>query len=163
MKRNYRHLAKEWLLRLSDKIDETCHVTDPHLPPKYLQSRYGGYLHSGGLENFRLLLDKCGLSRDAKVLEIGSGIGRNALPLTAFLAADGSYDGFDVMKVGIDYCTDHVTSRFGNFHFTWIDLQSTLYNEAGAQKAGNSSFPTPMRASMSCFPLPFIPISNRQS
>ena len=142
MKRSHRQFIKEWLLRISDKIDEACRTADPLVPPKYLYHRYGGgNIQALGLETFRLLLDKCGLGRDAKVLEIGSGIGRNALPLTAFLAADGSYDGFDVMKIGIDYCTDHVTSRFGNFHFTWIDLQSSFYNEAGAQNAWEFAFP----------------------
>jgi SAM-dependent methyltransferase len=145
VKVSYRQFIKETLLLISDKIDAICRTTDPLIPPKHLYSRYGnGNLQAIGQMNFRFLLDKCNLGRDSKVLEIGTGIGRNALPLTAFLASEGSYDGFDIMKMGIDYCTAHITSRFSNFRFRWIDLQSSFYNDGGrGGSAREFTFPYP--------------------
>ena len=40
-----------------------------------------------------------------RVLDVGCGIGRMARPLAGYLTGDGSYDGFDVNREGIRWCT----------------------------------------------------------
>lgn len=37
-------------------------------------------------------------------MDIGSGIGRTAVPLTKFLNPDARYEGFDVVKKGVKWC-----------------------------------------------------------
>ena len=75
-----------------------------------------------------------------RVLDIGCGIGRTAVPLTAFLNSQGSYEGFDVVKKGIDWCNKHISGKFKNFHFTYVPLNNDLYN-THAEKADTFRFP----------------------
>lgn len=70
-----------------------------------------------------------GLKPTHRVLDVGCGIGRLAVPLTNFLDREkGSYEGFDIVKSGIDWCKKNIQSRFPNFNFTHIDLRNELYN-----------------------------------
>jgi ubiquinone/menaquinone biosynthesis C-methylase UbiE len=74
------------------------------------------------------------------VLEIGSGQGRMAIPLTAFLSAEGSYVGFDVVSSAVEDCKQRVSSRFPRFHFLHVPVRNDLYNDAG-QAASALDFP----------------------
>jgi len=65
-----------------------------------------------------------------RVLDIGCGIGRMALPLTQYLEA-GSYDGVDIVADGVDWCTQNITSRYEKFRFHHLDLGHAIYNPAG--------------------------------
>ena len=68
-----------------------------------------------------------------RVLEIGCGIGRMALPLTQYL--DGpmaSYTGFDVVAEGIDWCRENISSAYADFRFHHLDFNNQLYNPNGA-------------------------------
>lgn len=82
-----------------------------------------------------------GLKPEHRVLDIGSGIGRIAIPLTAYISKDGSYDGFDIVKTGIDWCNKKINSRFPNFRFKHIDLRNDLYNLGSKAKAEDFVFP----------------------
>ncbi len=67
-----------------------------------------------------------------RVLDVGCGIGRMALPLTQYLEA-GSYDGVDIVREGVAWCTQHITSRYPNFRFQQLDLTHAIYNPGGKQ------------------------------
>src|SRR5438874_4060962 len=41
-----------------------------------------------------------------RVLDIGCGIGRMAIPLTKYLSKNGEYWGIDIVKHGIDWCQE---------------------------------------------------------
>jgi ubiquinone/menaquinone biosynthesis C-methylase UbiE len=82
-----------------------------------------------------------GLKPDDSVLDIGCGIGRMAVPLTHFLSAKGSYDGFDIVKSGIDWCNKHIASKHPNFHFRYTGLYNQLYNTSDQVDASNFVFP----------------------
>jgi len=84
-----------------------------------------------------------GLKPGHKVLDIGCGIGRMALPLTGYLSTEGSYDGFDIVKSGINWCNKHIASRYPNFRFQYTGLYNSLYNTADKADAGNFVFPYP--------------------
>lgn len=75
------------------------------------------------------------------MLDIGCGIGRLAVPLTSYLTQEGSYEGFDVVKSGIDWCNKHIKSRHPNFNFRHIDLKNDLYNLSTNDEAKNLVFP----------------------
>jgi SAM-dependent methyltransferase len=76
---------------------------------------------------WRAFLIGQGLRPDHDLLDIGSGIGRIALGLTDLLT--GRYEGFDAVKVGIDWSTKHITPRYPNFRFRYIALRNDAYND----------------------------------
>jgi len=82
-----------------------------------------------------------GLKPEHAVLDVGCGIGRMAVPLTHFLSISGSYEGFDIVKSGIDWCKKHITTEFPNFRFQYTGLYNQLYNTSDKADAGNFSFP----------------------
>lgn len=64
------------------------------------------------------------------VLDIGCGIGRTAFALQNVIKKEGSYDGFDAMKKGIDWCTKNIHQKHGNFNFKYEPLKNALYNKS---------------------------------
>jgi len=75
--------------------------------------------------------DLCGLRPDERVLDVGCGIGRMAIPLTKYLNREGSYEGIDIVKEGIDWCNRHIKSKYPNFSFQWVDVYNKVYNPQG--------------------------------
>lgn len=82
----------------------------------------------------------CSLQPGSHVLDVGSGIGRMAAPLTRFLDETGSYEGFDVIEKGVNWCREHITARYHNFQFRYISLDNDLYRTDG-RSAANFRFP----------------------
>ncbi|MGA1364361.1 MAG: class I SAM-dependent methyltransferase [Schleiferiaceae bacterium] len=81
-----------------------------------------------------------GLKPDERVLDIGSGLGRMAIPLTDYLSRTDAYEGFDVVREAVDLCTRRITSRYPGFRFTWVPLHNDLYTAAG-ERAAEFTFP----------------------
>ena len=59
-----------------------------------------------------LLKDEINLMPDDSVLDIGSGIGRTAISLTGYLNSNSKYEGFDVVKKGVDWCNSKISKDF---------------------------------------------------
>jgi SAM-dependent methyltransferase len=123
-------------------------------------SELAGYVGSGtDMENFRIvgeamlqwLVHLGGLRSSDKVLEVGCGIGRIAIPLTQYLQ-EGSYDGFDIVRHGIEWCQQKITAKYPQFRFLWADLYNKTYNPAGKQRAAQYRFPYADR----CFDFVFL-------
>jgi len=87
-----------------------------------------------------LLKKETNLKPDDIVLDIGSGIGRTAIALTEYLNSEGKYEGFDVVKKGVDWCIKKIGKEYPNFKFTYIPLFNDLYNNS-TLKAENFIFP----------------------
>lgn len=81
------------------------------------------------------------LQPDHRVLDVGCGIGRMAVPLTGFLRPEGEYWGFDPVPEGVAWCQQHITPRFPNFQFYVSDVWSKSYNRAGKVQARDYLFP----------------------
>lgn len=94
-----------------------------------------------GIDNMQILKDKCGLNPNDVVLDIGFGMGGIATPLTNYLNNNGRYEGLDVVPTSINYCKNHITKRFPNFHFSLIDIYNKLYNPDGKYVGSNYKFP----------------------
>lgn len=94
-----------------------------------------------GEEFFHHYVDICGLQPDEHMLDVGSGIGRKTLPLVNYLNEHGSYDGLELVKSGVEWCTEKYTSRYPNFRFHLIDVYNELYNPEGKYKAAEYRFP----------------------
>ncbi len=99
--------------------------------------------HAGGLEYLKIHKDLCGLRPDEAILDVGCGIGRKTIQLTDYMGPRGRYEGTDLVKAGVDWCTEKITSRFPNFRFTQIDVYNKWYNPTGTQRARDYRFTFP--------------------
>jgi len=61
--------------------------------------------------------------------------------LARFLDNSGSYDGFDAAREPVQWCQDHISSRFSNFRFRHVDTFSPRYNPAGKVRGVELEFP----------------------
>ena len=100
----------------------------PLMPPKgMIFTGSGSYLIVG--KQFFSYFKKYGeLTPNDKILDIGSGIGRMAVPFTEFLSDKGKFEGFDIVKSGVDWCNNNIATKFPNFNFKLIPLKNDLYN-----------------------------------
>jgi SAM-dependent methyltransferase len=92
-------------------------------------------------EFFRHYTDLCDLKPYERMLDVGSGIGRKTFLLTDYLNHDGSYQGLDIVKTGIDWCTERITRKYPRFKFQLIDVCNRHYNPTGRYKASEYRFP----------------------
>jgi SAM-dependent methyltransferase len=111
------------------------------IPPKGMIYVGSGDFAEQGRNMRDLLVKYAGLKPDSSVLDAGCGIGRLAAPLTKFLNENGSYDGFDVVKKGIDWCNKHIAATYPNFRFLHVDLKNDLYNDKTEREARSFIFP----------------------
>jgi SAM-dependent methyltransferase len=94
-----------------------------------------------GDEFLRHYITLGGLQPHERMLDVGSGIGRKTWPLVDYLNEPGSYDGLELVKSGVDWCTERYTSKYPNFKFHLIDVRNDLYNPGGTYKATEYRFP----------------------
>ena len=137
---SWRFVARRLYYWPYDLYDGLSGQRDAMIPPRGMIFTGSGDFKAQGekmLEYFRTL---AGLKPEHSVLDIGSGIGRIAIPLTSYLDEKGRYEGFDVVKRGVDWCRKQVSSRYPNFNFQHIDLDNDLYKSGGAS-AANFKFP----------------------
>ena len=111
-------------------------------PPGRMWVGDGDFLDTG-FRFLRLFEDLGGLTPNARVLEIGCGIGRMAVPLTQYLSEEGSYDGFDIVGAGIQWCESHITKAHPRFRFRLVDLFNSVYNPSGTLDPERFDFPYP--------------------
>jgi SAM-dependent methyltransferase len=112
----------------------------PPTPP--LGISYVGHGDSGEvgqwyLGRFRSL---GGLEPDDRVLDIGCGIGRMALPLMDYLDA-GTYEGFDTSRGMVKWCQRNISSRDPRFTFRVASIHNQKYNPFGRIRASEYVFP----------------------
>jgi ubiquinone/menaquinone biosynthesis C-methylase UbiE len=100
----------------------------------------GGDYEIVGKEFFRFFLDFGHLKPDDRVLDVGCGLGRMAMPLTTYLR-DGSYEGFDIVAESINWCKKNISSKYPSFQFQLSDIYNKQYNPAGRYKALEYQFP----------------------
>lgn len=101
---------------------------------------YGDYIKQG--EKFlNYFHELAGLQPSHAVLDVGCGIGRMAVPLTRFLNEKGTYNGFDIVKSGIDWCIRNISNKHPNFRFQYTGLYNQLYNTSDKADASNFIFP----------------------
>lgn len=114
------------------------------LPPADLAVCFGGGDYVAiGRRLLERLVERCGLLPDERVLDVGCGAGRAAVPLTGYLSAAGRYEGFDTYPFGVQWCREHLTPAFPNFRFRVADVYNALYNPFAAVRARDYRFPFP--------------------
>ena len=125
----------------SDLMDTITGKRDALTPPKGRVFIGSGDFIKQGNSILQQFINLGSLNKNARVLDVGCGIGRLAVPLTKYLDENGSYEGFDVVKSGIDWCEKHISRKFPNFKFTHIDLKNDLYNLGTETQAKEFIFP----------------------
>jgi ubiquinone/menaquinone biosynthesis C-methylase UbiE len=122
------------------------HDLDELIPPEKLL--FDGtvtreeFKHTGTAFVKLFLIERAMLKPHEKVLDVGCGNGQKARPLVNYLNEQGSYDGFDVVQKGIEWCAEKYR-KFPNFRFQRADLYSVHYNPKGRYKAAEYRFPYP--------------------
>ncbi len=142
MPRQLRWLARKVYLAPIDLADRILGRRDPDLPSK-------SGVFTGATDDFRasgaaflkVLESAAGLTPSSRVLDVGCGIGRLAIPMAGFLDQDGGYEGFDIVPEGIEWCQQHISSPHDNVHFTLADLYNKEYNPKGSVPPAEYRFP----------------------
>lgn len=128
-------LYLDWFLGLEGEL----------IPPAHLirAAGIGGIVdfEAFGREYFRRITTLAELKPDESILEVGCGIGRNALPLTTYLGPKGRFEAFDIVPVGIEWCQKNITPRYPNFHFQLANVYNSTYNPSGKFHASEFRFP----------------------
>ena len=101
----------------------------------------GGNFEEVGQEFFQYFSNFCNIKPSSKILDIGSGMGRMAIPFSKFLNGSGVYEGFDVFKSGVDWSQKNITTTHTNFHFTHVDVYNKEYNPNGKISTTKFIFP----------------------
>ncbi|NNE29563.1 MAG: class I SAM-dependent methyltransferase [Saprospiraceae bacterium] len=135
-----RYIARRVVFFPLDLKDKLSGNRDELAPPRGLIFTGPGDFRKEG----KLLLDQfiafAKLKPGENVLDIGSGIGRAAVPLTGYLNSSAEYLGFDPVEKGIRWCRKAIHARFPNFSFVHIPLQNDLY-QANGDAASTFVFP----------------------
>jgi ubiquinone/menaquinone biosynthesis C-methylase UbiE len=127
-----------------DIIDLLLGRRDPLIPPTRLMfdgPRNISTFKKNGKEFLRYYIKLCNLKPNEKILDIGCGIGRKTVFLTKYLDENGRYEGFDIVKVGIEWCRKRISSKYPNFHFQLVDVFNNHYNPKGKYRASEYRFP----------------------
>jgi len=114
-------------------------------PESLIQAALGQSSKNYGVvaENFFRRFQKYGgIQPSHRILDVGCGCGRMAVPLTRFLTT-GSYEGFDVSREAVTWCQENITPHFPAFRFQWVDVQNNFYNKAAKLKVKDFQFPYP--------------------
>jgi len=131
------------LISLKDKALDIADAARGRLvPPRRMRSSVGDtdFLQTG-YEFLAHFQNHGGLRPEHRVLDAGCGIGRLAIPLTTYLSKSGSYEGFDIVRPSIKWCSENITPRYPNFRFQHANIWNKMYNPDGQLKAADFRFP----------------------
>ena len=102
---------------------------------------HGEDFRSQGQHFVEKLLQDVGLTPNTRLLDLGSGCGRIAIPLTKILGPSGLYVGLEPNKAMVRWCKRRIARVYENFEFLHCDLYSELYNPRGTIRPETLSFP----------------------
>ncbi len=111
------------------------------LSPEGLLFIGSGDFRKVGEEFFSHFQNLCNLNPTDKILDIGCGQGRMAVPLTKFLESSGAYEGFDIFQSGIEWCKKNISTRYSNFNFQLVNIYNKEYNPNGKIQPSDFKFP----------------------
>ena len=108
-------------------------------------------LTGGGPDTFALISEQhihhiqqyVGIKSTDNVVEVGCGIGRDAIPLTMLLGKGGQYLGIDIIARSINWCSANISKRHPNFRFVHFDVADQLHNPSGTLPISACHLPLP--------------------
>ncbi len=111
------------------------------MPPRRINYEGGAkWYRESGDKYLKYFIDLCNLKPNHYILEVGSGMGRIARAIAQFLEQSGHYDGIDIVKTGVEWCTRVITKNYPNAKFQQINLYNKHYNPKGTYKAVDFQF-----------------------
>lgn len=117
-----------WLVSAPlDVLDGLRGKRHPMVPPRRLLFTGGGDFLVIGRHYLKLFQELGGVQSHHNVLDIGSGLGRMAVPFTTFLKPEAQYRGIDVMPIGVAWCNERIASKYPNFQFIHVPANNSLY------------------------------------
>ncbi|MBD2756108.1 class I SAM-dependent methyltransferase [Spirosoma validum] len=116
---------------------------DSMTPPTRLHFVGGGDFKNQGIAFLQRFKEIGKLKPTDNVLDIGSGVGRMALPLTSYLSPTSRYEGIEIVKDGVDWCNEHIADKHPNFHFQHLNLYNKRYNPTATLRSSELTFPFP--------------------
>jgi SAM-dependent methyltransferase len=134
--------ARSLQLRLLDAGDRLLGRADRLVPPRRLNFVGDSDFQGTGDEFMRLFVELAGLKPNERVLDVGSGIGRMARPLAGYLQQPGSYEGFDIVPEGVDWCRRRYDG-YPHFRFQVAEVTNGMYRPHGGVPAAEYRFPYP--------------------
>jgi SAM-dependent methyltransferase len=96
---------------------------------------------AAGEQYLKMFIELGGLEPDERVLDIGCGPGRMAVPLATYLSPAGSYVGMDVVKSCVKGCRKRISPGAPNFSFEHMDVFNSRYKRDGSAPASTYRFP----------------------
>jgi SAM-dependent methyltransferase len=112
------------------------------VPPLRLRFVGDGDFRAVGDQLAELVLAHGAVRERSRLLDIGCGVGRVALPLAARLPSDVTYEGFDVVRGAIRWCRRRITRNRPNFRFHHVSVRNPEYSLLGVP-AAKFRFPYP--------------------
>lgn len=133
--------ARHTRLSLLDLVDSALGRRSAWLPPRREIERIGGFDFVAVGEHLASIARELGgLQPGERILDVGCGIGRLAVPLKDYLV-EGEYAGFDISRRAIRWCRANIEEQRPNFHFTFADVRNRHYNRRGRVDALEFVFP----------------------
>jgi SAM-dependent methyltransferase len=132
----YRHLARGYA---DFALRTITGKRDPLIPPPWLHSIGDGDFRKVGEHFLAHFIDLGGMKPADRVLDVGSGTGRMAIPLIDYLTS-GTYDGLEIVKSSVDWCKK-AYEPYPAFSFRHADVRSEHYNPGGSFAASEYRFP----------------------
>lgn len=136
-----RQNLKSTYYKAVDRFELLFGVRDVLTPPRSTIFVGAGDFKEMGRHFLSLFTELGSLKPTDGVLDVGCGIGRMAVPLIPFLTPNSRYQGFDIVKSGIDWCQETIAVRHPNFTFQLADVYNSHYQPTGQYKAENYVFP----------------------
>jgi ubiquinone/menaquinone biosynthesis C-methylase UbiE len=132
--------ARQLYYAPADLVQNITKKKGEMIPPRGMIFTGSGDFLNQGKRYVDIFAKHAYLKPSDSVLDIGSGIGRMAIPLAYYMNNDARYEGFDLMKVGVDWCKNNITTLHPNFNFKHVALKNDLYTNEG-EAAENFVFP----------------------
>jgi SAM-dependent methyltransferase len=114
-----RLFARKIFLLIFDTYDHLIGRRPEGVPPRRKTLiGYEDYVNQG--EKFLIYSrELAGLQPKHTVLDAGCGFGQMAVPLLRFLNEEGTYEGFDIDKSKVDWCSKNISLQHPNFRFQY--------------------------------------------
>ena len=120
----------------------SCPELSIPLPPEKLIAGIGCGFLPVAFEFLHYFVDLVGIKPDERVLDVGCGCGRLAIPLAIYLDPQhGSYQGFDIVDDAISWAQNNIQSRFPHTSFSKVEVYNRWYNPKGSIVPDKFVFP----------------------
>jgi len=118
-----------------------CYIKKDLVPPQLFNYVGGVEFSDIGKEHFDHILQFTDVQPNESILDVGCGIGRVTSYFIDYIDKNGCYEGFDVVKKGIDWCNAKITKKNPKFSFRHANIYNKEYNKKGTIDAKNFVFP----------------------